>query len=411
MKGKIFTVALLLTSHFGFSQQTYVPDDNFEQALIDAGYDTALDDYVTTDNISDVDALYLIDLGISDLTGIEDFAALTHLRCPDNQLTSLDVSQNTALVYLWCDRNELTGLDVTQNINLQTLWCSENQITSLDVSQNTGLVSLRCDRNQITSLDVTQNSLLEELLCYTNQISSLDFSQNTFLEKLSCSHNPLGTIDVSLNTNLETLNCEENQLTNIDVSQNLALTSLSCGDNQISNLDLSQNTALTALYSSSNDLATLDMSQNIDLERLYCSYNQLTGLDVRNGNNTAITDFHFRANNNPDLFCINVDDAAFSTDTWTDIDEQTVFSENCSGLSAGSLQNPSVQIYPNPASTLITIDYPESIKKVEIYNLLGRLVLQGHGSNTIKVSALSEGSYLMKIHTAKGILLKKIMKI
>jgi hypothetical protein len=36
---------------------TYVPDDNFEQALIDLGYDTALDDFVLTENISGVTLL------------------------------------------------------------------------------------------------------------------------------------------------------------------------------------------------------------------------------------------------------------------------------------------------------------------------------------------------------------------
>ena len=37
--------------------QTYVPDDNFEQALIDQGYDDVLDDYVLTENISDLTTL------------------------------------------------------------------------------------------------------------------------------------------------------------------------------------------------------------------------------------------------------------------------------------------------------------------------------------------------------------------
>lgn len=45
-------------SHLCFSQNTYVPDDNFEQALIDLGYDSgALDDYVLTANINTVTAL------------------------------------------------------------------------------------------------------------------------------------------------------------------------------------------------------------------------------------------------------------------------------------------------------------------------------------------------------------------
>ena len=39
---------------------------------------------------------------ISDLTGIEDFSALTYLDCRSNQLTNLDVSFNDALTDLRC---------------------------------------------------------------------------------------------------------------------------------------------------------------------------------------------------------------------------------------------------------------------------------------------------------------------
>ena len=34
-----------------FQDRTYIPDDNFEQAIIDLGFDDILDDYVLTSNI------------------------------------------------------------------------------------------------------------------------------------------------------------------------------------------------------------------------------------------------------------------------------------------------------------------------------------------------------------------------
>jgi Leucine-rich repeat (LRR) protein len=86
-----------------FGQNTYVPDDIFEQRLIWLGYDTGIpDDSVPTANINTVTSLDLHGYGITDLTGIEDFVALTYLDCGDNQLTStsLDVSNSTALTYL-----------------------------------------------------------------------------------------------------------------------------------------------------------------------------------------------------------------------------------------------------------------------------------------------------------------------
>ncbi|MDP7531105.1 MAG: hypothetical protein QF816_05870, partial [Candidatus Scalindua sp.] len=105
------------------AQNTYVPDDKFEQALIDLGYDTTLDDYVLTANISGVTELDVSNKEISDLTGIEAFTALTVLKIYDNKLTSLDVSKNTALNELQCWKNQLTSLDVSNNTALTGLWC------------------------------------------------------------------------------------------------------------------------------------------------------------------------------------------------------------------------------------------------------------------------------------------------
>ena len=40
------------------AQQTYVPDDNFEQELINLGYDSVLDDYVATAAIDTISLSY-----------------------------------------------------------------------------------------------------------------------------------------------------------------------------------------------------------------------------------------------------------------------------------------------------------------------------------------------------------------
>ena len=71
MKTKLQFFSLLLIGMICYSQNTHVPDDNFEQALINLGYDTApLDDYVPTANIIAITSLYLYSKNISDLTDI-----------------------------------------------------------------------------------------------------------------------------------------------------------------------------------------------------------------------------------------------------------------------------------------------------------------------------------------------------
>ena len=133
MKKVAILFIVLLTSSFVFAQKTYVPDDNFEQALIDLGYDTTLDDSVVTANISGVTSLDVINKEISDLTGIEAFAALTELNVNNNKLTSLDVSKNVDLRVLAVSKNQLTNLDLSKNNNLVFLNAAVNKLTSLNM--------------------------------------------------------------------------------------------------------------------------------------------------------------------------------------------------------------------------------------------------------------------------------------
>lgn len=162
-------------SSFSFCQTTVIPDPNFEQALIDLGYDTApLDGSVPTANINAVTLLNVQAKNISDLTGIEDFDALEHLNCAGNQLTSLNISNNSVLTYLGCYGNQLTSLDVSNNPALVFLSCGGNQLTSLNLNNNGALNELYCYGNQLTSLDLSNNPSLAWIVCYTNQLTSLD---------------------------------------------------------------------------------------------------------------------------------------------------------------------------------------------------------------------------------------------
>jgi len=135
MKKVAILFIVLLTSSFVFAQNTYVPDDNFEQALIDLGYDTTLDDSVLTANISGVTSLSVNDKSISDLTGIEGFTALTELHCYNNQLTSLDVSSNTALTSLDCHNTQLTYLNMRNGVTELVLFnaMDNSSLTCIEV--------------------------------------------------------------------------------------------------------------------------------------------------------------------------------------------------------------------------------------------------------------------------------------
>ncbi len=168
---------------------------------------------------------------IVSLEGIQHFPNLRFLECHSSELTSIDVSKNTALTTLICYNGKLTELNVSNNVALEGLGCGNNPITSLDISRNTSLTWLRCYENLLTELDVSKNTALTQLTCYGNQLTELDVSENTVLEFLVCYDNLITSIDLSKNAALGYLTCYSNQLTSLDISGNTALVSLTCWGN------------------------------------------------------------------------------------------------------------------------------------------------------------------------------------
>ena len=161
----------LLTAN---AQQTYVPDDNFEQALINLGYDNVLDDSVLTANISSVTLLDVNNKNISDITGVESFTSLELLNCWGNNFPFLDLTNLISLKELYCGSNPFTSIDLSSNSELEILQCNYNQITSLDLSYNYQLRILDCGASQLTALDLSNNTMLTDLVCAENPLQSLD---------------------------------------------------------------------------------------------------------------------------------------------------------------------------------------------------------------------------------------------
>jgi len=385
---------LLIIPFLSFSQQTYVPNDLFEMQLIWLGYDNVLDDYVSTNTINSIEYLSLNSSGsdtfgpLDDLTGLEDFTSLINLQVQNidvenidysnclslewisitncNNLLSLNISQNTSLTYAYITNNPLlTGtLDVSNlsslnelqcwsnnldninlgnnNYSLTTLACENNPLNSLDLTGLNGLIDLFASNINITSLDLSQNLLLETCMVYSNPLTNLDLSANTNLTELYCGYgSQIESLDLSNNTLLSHVFCNDAGLSNIEINGASSLIHLDCQNNNLTSIDISNNNNLTYFFCNNNQLTSLDISANNALQTLDCQSNQLTDLDLRNGNNIGM----FYSNpagpcisiNNPQLFCIDVDNAylnASPTQIFFDpmvIDPWSFFSPDCDG--------------------------------------------------------------------------------
>ena len=151
MKKYLLIVALLATTNF-FSQKTYIPDDNFEQALINLGYDDVLDDSVNTNTVAFIETLNISFMGIEDLTGIEDFLSLYYLDCFSNKMSHFDFSQNINLRWINCSAGggsdyPLLSVNVSGCYDLEILYCvgypipTPEMMESLDLSTNTAFTN------------------------------------------------------------------------------------------------------------------------------------------------------------------------------------------------------------------------------------------------------------------------------
>ena len=349
-------------------EKTYVPDDNFEQALIDLGYDDVMDDYVTSSNINEVTALEISDKNISDLTGIEDFLALQdlflknnsvsvldlsnninllQLNADDNGLASLDVSSSSNLNYISAIGGQLQSLDVSNNVSLTELILNNNQLGSIDLSNNVNLLKLSITNNNLSSIDVSNNNNLTELGLSdswqlsenTNQISSIDLSNNIDLRDLYAIDIGLTSIDLSNNINLIGIHLYKNQLTSINLSNNTKLTDIFLADNQLTTIDISYLLDLEYFNVSTNLLTTIDVSKNLKLQRLYVGSNPLENLDVSNNIDLIALS---TGGNNFSCIKVNSDQLANIPSDW-EKDESTQYLTECidctpeSTVSSGAL--------------------------------------------------------------------------
>ncbi len=292
---------------------TLIPDEKFEQRLIDLGIDKdGKNGKVATASISSLTNLSLNSSGVSDLTGIEDFIALERIDAESNQLKTLNFAKNTKLKTVVIRNNQLTSLNLDNCLALEYLYCDNNQLTTLNTSNKTSLKYFDGGKNKFTTLDFSNSNVLTHIYCTDSELNTLLLpnNQNNVLQTLWCQRNKIQALDVSKNLLLSQLSCAVNGLQELNTSNNTALTSLSCSENKLKNLDISNNKLLT-LFS--------------------CDRNSLESLNLKNGKNSLLNKTNLSFIYNPNLSCILVDDADYSNANWSTLkDIYATYTTDCS---------------------------------------------------------------------------------
>ena len=145
MKKIVFIVITIVFGGSLTAQITLIPDERFEEALIDLGIDSdgVVNGQVLTADVENLTFLNVDGEAIADLTGIEDFVSLEHLRADFNDIQELNVSTLINLKILECGQCFLTELDLSNNTQLEFLYLENegdvwpfNDFVYIDLSNN-----------------------------------------------------------------------------------------------------------------------------------------------------------------------------------------------------------------------------------------------------------------------------------
>lgn len=319
-------------------------------------------------------------------------------------LTGINLSNNSGLLGLFCHKNNLTSLAVSGLTALKVLSCSYNNLSSLDVSGLTALEDLDCHANNLTSLDVSGLIALKELWCDNNNLTSLDISGLTALKVLWCDNNNLTALDFSGLTALENLDCGGNNLTALDVSGLTALKFLQCQNNNLSNINISGCDSINGIYCWGNSLSACG------LDSLFHQ------LPIRTEGSEGYVDIKKGTYTNPGTnSCRDTIATNRNWEIW-DYDGGILVNANYScpyftiGIAEIKAEDIVAKVYPNPVSNALNVETMEKVEDIILYDVLGKEVLRTTKTNNIDVSNLNNGLYILKLITEKGIGEYKIVK-
>jgi len=291
-----------------------------------------------------------------------------------------------------------TGIDTDGEINGQVLTADIAEVTQLPLITN----------HEITDLTGIEDfESLEILDLYKMDLLEIDLSHNLNIRHLNISDVSLVSLDISANVNLDifflALNYSEGDYTS-----------------PITEIDVSNNTLLHAFRVSNTLITEIDVSNNINLQVLFIENTQaLTTLNINNSNNLELTLVEIE--DNPNLTCLQVDDPEAVIegvvppyDSWfIENNPLLTITDDCNlGIGDITLNN-HIKLYPNPVIEVLNIENNSSysINKLQIYDVLGRLVLQEKNlTGQIDVSNLASGLLFVHLETDGGVITKKVIK-
>jgi surface protein len=266
------------------------PDQNFRNWLLQQDY--GLDGVLTKRELDAITVMEPTGRQIADLTGIGYFTALTTLNCQNNQLTALDVTNNTALTKIQCFHNRL-GVHAMQVLveSLPTISSSSPHGVLVvyydgDPDDQNSFTQEQVSAASAKRWDVKNMSATFQPRILINEASFPDENfRNWVLDNIDSNGNGNGMLEDNEFNGVTSINVSNKNiadLTGIEVFYKLEY--LYCSNNQLTTLDISCFTMLGVLFCHQNQLhsITLPPATNSRLWSLSCLNNPIRGKNMDN---------------------------------------------------------------------------------------------------------------------------------
>ena len=199
--------------------------------------------------------------------------------------TAAEISANADITSLFFGNNGITELtfDITAN-SIQRIYCPQNELTSLDLTFCQQLTELNVADNHLKKIKI-ESRLLENCDLSNNQLQelaipnkgmylkSLVLSGNHFkkleqvdemvsLQNIFCANNQLNTLSLQKNKKLRNVVVNSNQLKELNTQGLRHLEQIWISDNLVEKLDVASANSLMSLKADKNKLNTIKWNQN-----------------------------------------------------------------------------------------------------------------------------------------------------
>ena len=114
-----------------------------------------------------------------------------------------------------------------------------------------------------------------------------------------------------------------------------------------------------------------------------------------------------------ELYIRNNEDNGASTEGIFTINYIEFYYVETAGLADSNLSDEnSIHLFPNPVKDILSIKSPSILKKLEVFNVLGQKVMGRENTNSLNVTKLNSGAYILKTINENGtVSTKKFIKI